>query len=42
MSQLNLPHGTDKKVGKNRKTEKEKRLCSEVSIDSPGNAWTQS
>ena len=25
MSQLNLPHGTDKKWGKNRKTEKEKR-----------------
>jgi len=42
-SQLNLPHGTDKWKVENRKTEKvKKRICSEVSVNSPENRCSQS
>ena len=41
-SQLNLPHGRKKeKVGKKKKTRKQKRICSEVSVNSPVNPWKE-
>jgi len=39
-SQINLQHGTT--TVENRKTKKYKRICSEVSVSSPGNPWSQS
>ena len=39
-SQINLQHGTI--TVENRKTKKYKRICSEVSVSSPGNPWSQS
>ena len=43
VSQLNLPHGTKLKSGKKEKLKsKKKRICLEVSINSPGNPWSQS
>jgi len=42
-SQLNLPHGNDKlKSGIEKKLKSKKRICSEVSVNSPGNPWSQS
>jgi len=40
MSQLNLPHGTNNQKVENRNNKK--RICSEVSVNSPGNPWSQS
>ena len=41
ISQLNLPHGTkNKKSGKELKSKK-KQMCSEVSVNSPKNPWSQ-
>jgi len=36
LSQLNLPHGTKLKNWKSEKLRSKKRLCSEVSVNSPG------
>jgi len=41
-SQLNLPYGTNSKKVENRKLKTKKRICSEVSVNSPGNPWSQS
>jgi len=41
MSQLNLPHGTDKKC-KNRKTKSRKQICSEITVNSLGNPCSES
>jgi len=41
-SQLNLPYGTNNKKVENRKLKTKKRICSEVSVNSPGNPWSQS
>jgi len=40
IGQLDLPHGTQNKKVENRKVKK--RICSEVSVNSPGNPWSQS
>ena len=40
MSQIILQHGTT--TVETRKTAKWKRICSEVSVNSPGNPWSQS
>ena len=42
--QLNLPHGTKFKTKwkRDKLESQEKRICSEVSINSPGNPWSQS
>ena len=43
MSQNNLQHGTTTSLTvENRKTRKLKRICLEVSVNSPGNPWSQS
>jgi len=43
MSQLNLPHGTNnQKVEQKEKRKTKPRICSEVSVNSPGNPWSQS
>jgi len=44
MSQLNLPHGNDNSKRKTEKKlkSKKKRICLEVSVNSPGNPWSQS
>jgi len=43
MSQLNVPHGINNQKVENGKTKKsKKRICSEVSVNSPGNQWSQS
>ena len=44
IGQFNLPHGKRqlKKWKKEKKVKSKKRVCSEVSVDSPGNAWSQS
>ena len=36
MSQLNLPHGNDNKKCKSRKTKSRKKICSEITVNSPG------
>ena len=42
ISQLNIPHRTNKeKVGK-KKNKKVKTIIPEVSLNSPGNSWSQS
>jgi len=43
-SQLNLLHRTDNEKVENRKTKKSKKnqICSEVSVNSMGNLWSQS
>ena len=40
MSKINLEHG--KLTVENRKSREKKRICSEVSVNSPGNPWSQS
>jgi len=40
MSQLNLLHGTNNYKVENRKTKK--TICSDVSVNSSGNPWSQS
>ena len=44
MSQINLQHGTTTDRGEQEewKTKEYKRICSEVSVNSPGNPWSQS
>ena len=44
MSQINLQHGTTTDRGQQEewKTKEWKRICSEVSVNSPGNPWSQS
>ena len=45
MSQINrLQHGTttDREEQEEWKTKEKKRICSEVSVNSPGNPWSQS
>jgi len=41
ISQLNLPHEPTTKKWKTGKLKSEKRLCLEVSVNSPGNPWSQ-
>ena len=40
MSKINLQRG--KLTVENRKSREKKRICSEVSVNSPGNPWSQS
>ena len=40
MSKINLQRG--KLTVENRKSRERKRICSEVSVNSPGNPWSQS
>ena len=40
MSEINLQGG--KLTVENRKSREKKRICSEVSVNSPGNPWSQS
>ena len=40
MSKINLQRG--KLTVENKKSREEKRICSEVSVNSPGNPWSQS
>jgi len=40
MSKINLQRG--KLPVENRKSREKKRICSEVSVNSPGNPWSQS
>ena len=40
MSKINLQQG--KLIVENRKSREKKRICSEVSVNSPGNPWSQS
>ena len=40
MSKINLQRG--KVTVENRKSRERKRICSEVSVNSPGNPWSQS
>jgi len=40
MSKINLQRG--KLTVENRKSREKKRICSEVSVNSPGNLWSQS
>jgi len=40
MSKINLQRG--KLTVENRKSRAKKRICSEVSVNSPGNPWSQS
>ena len=43
ISQLNLLHGTKNyKVEKTEKLKSKKQICSEVSVNNPGNPWSQS
>ena len=43
MSHLNLPHGTNnKKSAKTEKLKSKRRVCLAVSVNSPGNPWSQS
>ena len=44
ISQINLQHGTttDRREQEEWKTKEWKRICSEVSVNSPGNPWSQS
>ena len=42
MSRLNLPHGTNNEKWKTEKLDSKKRICSEVSVNSPGNPCSQS
>ena len=43
MSHLNLPHRTNnKKSGKTEKLKSKRRVCSAVSVNSPGNPCSQS
>jgi len=39
MSKINLQRG--KLTVENRKSREKKRICSEVSVNSPGNPWSQ-
>ena len=38
MSRINLQRG--KLTAENRKSREKKRICSEVSVNSPGNPWS--
>jgi len=40
MSEINVKPG--RITVENRKTKEQKRICSEVSVNSPGNPWSQS
>ena len=42
MSQINLQHGTTTNSGETGRLESKKRICSEVSVNCPGNPWSQS
>jgi len=42
ISQFNLTHGTELKKWKREKLKTKKRICSEVSVNSPGNPLSQS
>jgi len=44
MSQINLQNGTTTDRGEQEEwnTKEQKRICSEVSVHSPGNPWSQS
>ena len=42
MSQLNLPHRIKLESGVKEKRKSKERICSEVSVNSPGNPWSQS